>query len=179
VKKKGRDRSAGRPSISDLQMIFLKAIGSEAPEAVQDLFSIWNAEEWARKYRAKAQWLVDFASQALRLNLRIANHPAEFRRNVALTAWNAAIARRRAIVDALDTAALKVGAGFDVERLDKRDPQTHCRLLAMSLFKGMSDQEIADADRYASRVTVAGKRAEIASILEIELQKPRGRPRKM
>jgi len=43
--------------------MFLKATGDEAPEAVQDLFLIGRAEEWARKYHASAQWLIDFASQ--------------------------------------------------------------------------------------------------------------------
>jgi hypothetical protein len=43
----------------------------------------------------------------------------------------------------------------------------------------MTDREIAERDHIAQIHTVAGKRAEIARTLEVELPGRRGRPRKI
>jgi hypothetical protein len=182
LKKKRRDRSVGRPSVGDLQMMFLKAIGTGAPEAIEDLFLTRDAEEWARKYNVKAKWLVDFASHARRLNSQgwVANQPSRDLRDVALATWAAAIARRRGIVGALDDAAIKVDVTFDDETLDKRSDEAHCRWLALWLFvPGMTDDVIAKRENVAWARTVQKKRAELARILEIELPPRRGRPRKI
>jgi hypothetical protein len=180
LKKKRRDRSRGRPSAIDLQMVFLKAISDEAPEAIEDLFLIGNAEEWARKYHANAKWLVHFASRALLLHWQgwVASQPSRDLRDVALATWAAAIARRRRIVGALDDAALEVGAAYDEETMDKRDPQTHCRWLALWLFKGMTDGEISVREEVAYDETIARSRGALARVLEIKLPR-RGRPRKV
>ena len=49
MKKRKRDRELGRPSVVDLQLMFLEAISEEVPEVVENLFTIGNAEEWVRK----------------------------------------------------------------------------------------------------------------------------------
>ena len=164
-------------------MMFLKSIGDEAPEAIEDLFSLGNAEEWARKYNVKAKWLVDFASHARRLNSQgwVASQPSRDLRDVALATWAAAIARRRGIVGSLDDAAIKVDVDSDSETLDKRYAETHCRWVALSLFvKGMTNEQIRERwPHYQDFHTISKRKHAMAKILGIDLPKSAGgRPRK-
>jgi hypothetical protein len=167
--------------VIDLQMMFLKAIGEEEHQAIQELFHIRNAKQWAALYHVNAKWLIDFANQILRENWQLLCGDRIYS-DQSQKAWHEALMRRRLIVERLDSAAAEVGTAWDDRTLDKREPQAHCRWLVMWLFGKMNDEQIAERAKLKEKTgsfTVGKRRRAIAKLLEIDLPERRGRPPKI